>query len=270
MTSVSNPPHQSRWQQLETVWKKTHHPSLKNPEVQQPTLFGHSLITSGLLLLNLALVSGLTYFANHQAAEWSNLESAAPPAISSESKLQARLVEQLTEVQARRNRHKAVMIYFYKQYFVMLSMASGTALAATLFAFFISRDGWDKANNGLINAFFVTSSAAILYTQIPVLFEQELNLKANRTEYLAYDTLEEDILSYLAINAAANSTTNSTTKSNETKLTSFILKVDQQLAALNQIPLDFDATQAIQIPNLQQFGLPKTLPSLPSKPAKPE
>jgi len=263
MTSASDSSAPSFWPQLKRFWEKTYQPSLKHPDLEQPTLLGHSLITTSLLLVNLVLFSGLTYFAERQAAEWAQLElPAVRPAAVSASRLQARLIDQLDEVRIRRSRHKTMMLFFYKQYFVMLSMASGTALVATLLAFFISRDGWEKANNGLINAFLVTSGAAILYTQIPVLFQQELNLKTNGGKYLAYDALEKDILSYLAISAAANSAT----KGNETKLTNFILKVDQQLAVLNQISLDFDATQAIKIPDLQQLGMPKLLPSLSSPP----
>ncbi len=255
---------------LQKIWTKTYIAQEGKP--RQPTLLGHCLIGSGVIAINVAGFVTLNSFAASRAQEWLSThdpltvpaQSMVQPAI-----LQSRLEEQLSEIQERRDRHAKVMVYFYKQYFISLSMASGSALAAILMAFFISRDGWEKSNNGLINAFLLTFSAALLYTQIPGMFQQEKNLKANRELYLAYDALGNQVLSYLATENTIGADPAQPNKVDKVTPEQFIPQVDQQLAKLNQLPLDFDANQVIKLPDLQQFGLPQGLQPMSSTPTNP-
>lgn len=252
------------WNKLRILWHKSKHTAPNG--TCQPTAIGHTLITSGLLALNFTLFVSLTLFAAGKSKEW--LEASQPSPMPQQTMVQdamlkARFAAQIQEIQTQRQRHAEVMSYFYIQYFVSLSMASGSALAAILLAFFISRDGWERANNGLINAFFVTFSAATLYTQIPNLFQQKDNLERNRELYISYDVLGNEISSYLVTGSTISDETQQVVK---IEAAEFIHQVDQQLAELNQIPIDFDATQTIKPPELPQVDLPAGLPTPPPKP----
>lgn len=254
----------SLFARLQAFWERTY--CGKPNQTRQPTLLGHGLIAGGLLTLNLMIFLLLSAFADARAKDW--LANNQPFIMPEQNVIQTpierdRLSVQLAEVQERRERHAKVMTYFYQQYFIALSMASGSALAAILFAFFISRDGWDKTNNGLINAFMMCSSAAVLYTQLPSLFQQETNLEANRTLYLAYDALGNEVLSYLATKRIPSTDPKDPKHIEEVEPNQFIHQVDQQLAKLNKIPVDFDASQIIKLPDLQKIGLPAGLPTVP-------
>lgn len=260
------------WETLREIWRRSYHAETTAEHHKgQPTLLGHLLITTGLLTTNLVVFALLSVFAENKAQEW--LAGTSTMQVPEQTMIEApllreRLTEQFGEIRTRRDRHAKVMVYFYKQYFLSLSMASGSALIAILLAFFISRDGWEKTNNGLINAFFVSFSAAILYTQIPGLFQQEKNLKANRELYLAYEALGNQVLSYLATQNTIGSNPEQPNQVSPMPPEQFILQIDQQLVTLNQIPIDFDANQVIKLPDLQQMGLPQGFP-MPGTPPQP-
>lgn len=261
------------WETLRDIWRRSYHTETTEEHHKgQPTLLGHVLITTGLLTANLVVFALLSVFAENKAQEW--LAGTSSMQVPEQTVIEApllreRLTEQFGEIRTRRDRHAKVMVYFYKQYFLSLSMASGSALIAILLAFFISRDGWEKTNNGLINAFFVSFSAAILYTQIPGLFQQEKNLKANRELYLSYEALGNQVLSYLATQNTIGSNPEQPNQVSPMPPEQFILQIDQQLVTLNQIPIDFDANQVIKLPDLQQMGLPQGFPTPVTPPQPP-
>jgi hypothetical protein len=250
---------------IKQIWSKSCRSGPEN--TCQPTLLGHCLITGGLLSLVGSSFLGLNWYASTKADDWfQKVERLTPPSQNAvqEPAAQVRLKEQLDEIQQRIDRHAKVMIYFYKQYFVSLSMTSGLALFAAICVFFISRDGWEKAHNGLINAFIVTSSAALLYGHIPGLFRQEINLKANRDLYLSYVSLGDEVLSYLATGGNVVTDTNQAEQFIKIEPAQFIHDLDRQLADLNKVPIEFDATQAIKVPDFRQIDPQSGAPILPT------
>ena len=90
------------------------------------------------------------------------------------------------------------MLYFYKQYFISISLSSTLDLIAGICVFFVSKVGWEKSNNAVINIFFITAGAAILYQKLPELFQQGINLTSNKNLYLQYLDLRNKTLSYIA------------------------------------------------------------------------
>jgi len=238
----------------------------------QPNFLAHCLITGATLVLILSTFLMLRGFAHAKATEWLKAPEIKQEVVVAKqgttqlTPVEIRLQGQLTEIESRIERHTAVMIYFYQQYFISLSMASGLGLIAALCLFFISRDGWQKANNALINVFMVTSSTALLYNQLPHLFKQDINLAANQKLYLDYIALQNKVLSYQA--------TGGTTDINPDRPDEFIAdvnpslfihEIDKNLAQLNQIPIEFDATQIIRIPDFREIdsqpGVPTPFPS---------
>jgi len=240
----------------------------------QPNFLAHCLIAGSTLVLILSTFLMLRGFAHAKASKWLKAPeirqevAVAKQGTTQLTPVEIRLQGQLTEIESRIERHTAVMIYFYQQYFISLSMASGLGLIAAFCLFFISRDGWQKANNALINVFMVTSSAALLYNQLPALFKQDINLAANRDLYLQYIALQNKVLSYQA--------TGGTTGINperpdefvdNVKPSLFIHEVDRKLTQLNQIPIEFDAAQIIKIPDFREIDSQTGLPIRPPSPS---
>ncbi|MEW6491802.1 MAG: hypothetical protein AB1589_04525 [Cyanobacteriota bacterium] len=251
---------------LQQLWLKTYKPGDK----PQPTLFGHVLITSGVLTLILGSFLYLNGFANTKVKDWmvtTELQTLPNQSLSATAAEKARLEQQLKEIDSRIKRHADVMTFFYKQYYISISMASALGLVAGICVFFISKVGWKDANNGLINMFIVTSSAALFYGQLPAIFKQDTNLAANRNLYIEYITLKNEVLSYSATRGVMGINPENANSFTPVEPSIFISYVDQKMAKLNQIPIDFDITRVTEVPDFRQInpesGSRRTLPASP-------
>lgn len=153
-----------------------------------------------------------------------------------------RIKEQLQEIRVRANTHISVMIYFYVRYYMSIAIASASGIIAGICLFFISKVGWDNANEYVINVFLVASSMAILFGGFPVVFKQEQNVAENKLLYLQYIALENEVTSYFS--------TEEDLEGNRRDLKSTIHYLDKQLAKINQVAVGFDYTQ---IPKYQEL-----------------
>ncbi len=247
----------------------------KNPfhgnENKQPSFFGHLLITSSLLVLIVASNLSHNWYADQQAKKWlhsteklttsngenKNLDASDPEkarleelTISNEENKnldasdpeKARLAEQLNDIQSRLDRYSAMMIFFYKHYYTSIGITSASALVAGICLFFISKVGWDKVNNSLINVFVVTSSAVIFFGDLPGTFKYKENSEASRDLYLEHISLRNEVHSYLATGGTLSDNVENPNLYKRTEANLFIHYVDQKLASLNKIPLGFDTT----------------------------
>ena len=61
----------------------------------------------------------------------------------------------------------------------------------------ISKEGFEKVNNGFITVFLIASSAVIFYSDIPGVFQQRENGDLSRDLYLRHINLRNEIRSYL-------------------------------------------------------------------------
>jgi hypothetical protein len=213
---------------------------------QQPTILGHFLITSGLLILIGAGYCFLDRYAVKNANKWidSRVES-MPPAqnFKATAAEKARLIEQLNQIESRIQRYSAMMVFFYKHYYISISLTSASALVAGICLFFISKVGWKKANNSLINAFVVTSSAVIFFGDLPGIFKQNETSEASRDLYLQHISLRNEVRSYLATGGTIGGNSEQPDAFNVTEANRFIHYVDKKMAELNKIPIGFDATR---------------------------
>lgn len=225
---------------------------------RQPSFLGHCVLAGIQLILIGGTFLSLNWFASNRANDWLKSEEVSSlPQETEVSSLGAaerdRLEAQFAEIQLRIERHANVMTYFYKQYFISLSMTSGLALVAGIAIFFVSRDGWSKANNALINVFIVTSSAALLYGQLPGLFKQDINLAANRKLYLDYTALRDEVLSYMATGGMIGGDPTNPDVFSPVDSKQFIHAIDKELAQLNQIPIEFDPTRVFEAPDFRRI-----------------
>lgn len=238
----------------------------KNGSNPQPTILGHFLIAGSLVTLISGGFFGLTWYADKKAKEWlvTTDETALPSqslAVTAAEK--TRLYQQFQEIQLRIQRHSAVMIYFYKQYYISISMTYALGLVAGICLFFISKVGWKDANHGLINIFIVTSSAALFYGQLPGIFKQDTNMAANRNLYLDYIALKNEVLSYAATGGIAGRDPNNPNAFTAISPKIFIYYVDQRLTKLNQIPIDFDITRVTEAPDFRKVNSAINIPAKP-------
>ena len=106
-----------------------------SPKNHQPTLLGHIVISTSLVLgicLGYAL---MFWFAGTKQNEWlsvnSSLEEKAVNIVSAnlptKPSEKARLIDQFDQIQDRIQKHGSVMGFLYKQYYISLSMICGVA-----------------------------------------------------------------------------------------------------------------------------------------------
>jgi len=214
---------------------------------KQPTFFGHLLIASSLLVLIGASNLSHNWYADQQAKKW--LYSTEELTTSRENKKldasdpeKARLAEQLNDIQSRLDRYSAMMIFFYKHYYTSIGITSASALVAGICLFFISKVGWERVNNSLINVFVVTSSTVIFFGDLPGIFKFKENSEASRNLYLEHISLRNEVRSYLATGGTISGNSENSDVYKRTEPNLFIHYVDKKLASLNQIPLGFDTT----------------------------
>ena len=230
----------------------------------QPTLLGHIVISTSLVLGICLGYTLMFWFAGIKQNEWLSVTPAlkteaintAIANLATKPSEKARLIDQFEQIQDRIQKHANVMGFFYKQYYISLSMICGGSVVASICLFFISKKGWDRVNNALINIFIVSSSTVILYGNVSLVFKQEENIKDNQALYLSYFALRNEMLSYWATQQASTGDSIAPAK--------FIHYMDGRLQELSQIRLGFDATRITDLSDqMEQLG------GSSQKPAKP-
>lgn len=207
-----------------------------------PTLLGHIVLSGGMIAAIFISYWGMFWFAGTKQAEWLG----GPPALTKEEintsiavlsptpAQRIRLIDQYNQIESRVQKHSDIMGFFYRQYFISLSMICGASIVASVCLFFISKLGWDRVNNALINIFIVSSSTIIFYGNISLVFKQEENIKENQALYLGYFSLRNEMLSYWVTQQASTG--------DPVIPAQFIHYMDGRLQELNQIRLGFDST----------------------------
>ncbi|GAB4380722.1 MAG: hypothetical protein Kow00121_37540 [Elainellaceae cyanobacterium] len=231
---------------------------------RHPTLLGHIVLTTSMAVLALVGYWGLFWFAGTREAEWLGTVPQTQPealdAILSELPAtpaeRSRLMEQFQGLELRAARHAKIMGFFYKQYYISISMIVASFVLASLCLFFISKAGWSRVNNALINIFICSSAVILLYGNFIFVFKQEENLRGNQELYLSYIVLREEVLSYWATQQISTGQT--------LEPAQFIHYLDDKLQTLNKIQLGFDSPQIsafidqfkqIEQPNQPSFPL---------------
>lgn len=206
---------------------------------------------------------GLRYALTNQQAfkqagfeETEELKSYINKTPNATSAEKARLFKQLKEIENRARIHISVAIDFYVWNYLSISAATIEEIVAAISLFFLSKEGWEKANKYVVDVFVFSFSITVATGVFPALFRQEENISNNTRTYLAYIALDDRVNSYIAtgrftvftVVKPAN-TKNAIAPETLTNVKDVIHSVDGELAILNNIYIGFDATK---IPNYRQ------------------
>lgn len=200
-TSPAAPNSQENGERIRNFFRNSFNDGTK----KQPTFFGHLLITSSLLVLIGASHLLHNRYAHQQAKKWLNLNSTEKLTTvdidngksGASATEKARLTEQLDDIQSRLDRYSTMMVFFYTHYYTSIIITSASALVAGICLFFISKVGWEKVNNSLINVFVVTSSTGIFFGDLPGTFKYKENSETSRDLYLEHISLRNEVRSYV-------------------------------------------------------------------------
>ncbi len=143
-----------------------------------------------------------------------------------------RIENQLQEITERARHHLRVATDFYTNYYQIVSVMMVTGLLASIALLSISKNGWSATNSYIITIFIVMTSATAYYGAYIPVFKIDQNVADNKSLYLQYVNLGNEVMSYLA--------TNSNSKNVLQKDSEFIHYIDLELAKLNNIAIGFD------------------------------
>jgi uncharacterized protein (DUF433 family) len=217
------------------------------------TFLGHILLTAS--LLSLVPISYLVLFplAGWWEHDWVNCPS---PELVQQKELfdrsnsivdnrqKNRLTEQLKTINVLKGQHCRIMTFFYKQYYISLSIVSTAALLSLVCIFFASKEGWAKTHNALINISITSSAITFSFLNITQIFQQSQNLKASQDLYANYTALQNDFLSSLATNQLIVDA-KAKDLNNDYKL--LIQSTDSRLRELSMMRLGFDPTPILEM-----------------------
>lgn len=236
---------------------------------KQPTFLGHCLITISLVILLSTSYFSLNLYAGNKAKQWLKGQVELIPAtteINAKEAEKLRIAEQLKVVNFQINRYAEIMVFFSNHYYTSIVLTSASALLAAICLFFISKIGWEKAHNSLINVFIVACTAVIFFGDLPGNFKEEENFKAYGNLYLEHIVLRNEILSYLATGGTVwEIDSQSPNKVSTLDANEFIHHIDNKIAQLNRIPIGFDATGVNDIGAIVTRFNPTIQPSAPSQ-----
>jgi len=211
----------------------------------------HGLLSVALLVVAIAAGNLLNFQANRVAQRWTEglkyAESSPTTAVNDKENLQMyldafegstpaerdRIQVQLSQIERRATAYARITIFFYTRLFAAIALASATGIVSALCLFYISKVGWDRANNYIINIFVVSSAITVFVGAFPVIFQQEANVQKNARLYMSYLDLENQILTALA--------TQKNERGEALDLGSILVSSDQKMAELNIESIGFDA-----------------------------
>jgi hypothetical protein len=227
---------------------------------QQITLLGHVLLTGS--LFSLVIVSYLIMWCIGTVWEkqWINSPTEKDELVikaqlqenkffaATEIDRKNRLIQQLDTINDLAKRHCRIMSFFYKQYYISLSIGGGAAFVALFCVLFISKEGWKTTNNALINLGTTSFGISLVFLTNSQIFQQAENLNTSQALYTSDLVLRDEFLSSLHTNQLL---VESKVKNNDLSNIHdrLIQHTDSRLKELHLIRLGFDPTPILGIKN---------------------
>ena len=216
-----------------------------------PQKIKHTLVTTSFVLVAISLGSLLSYRAETIGKEWLKKEGMFIQENQQNIKLDSksidfylqdfnatkpdkqRIKEQFKIIDAKAVSHANIILYFYTRLYTAIVLSSIGTIISGICLFYISKFGWEKANNYIINVFVTTTSITIFVGAQPIVFKQQSNIQENTNLYVNYVNLKNQALTYIAVKKDE--------KGNKIESANLILATEKKLNELNKIAIGFDS-----------------------------
>jgi hypothetical protein len=163
---------------------------------------------------------------------------AIPSGFNASDSEKGRLLQQVRMIRGRAYHHFAVMKYFYAQYYMAISIVMVSGVIAALALLFITKNGWDSANQYVKTVFITAAALTAYFGTFPQVFQQSQNIADNKKLYIQYVALHDEVMSYLPLQQGIDGKPKTVSE--------FIHYLDKQLVQLNTFAIGFDDTK---VPN---------------------
>ncbi|NJN71821.1 MAG: hypothetical protein HC799_02885 [Limnothrix sp. RL_2_0] len=212
----------------------------------------HVVLSASMILLTGILDHSLTQIALTKNAEWrghitpekvaDTEDISILDATTTGDEVRARQLHRIKEIYTkmviRRHVHSEVMALFYARYFATLYIISIAGLSSSLALLAISKNGWEKCSNYILNIFILSIGVVILYGNLMLSLDYQQNITNNENLALIYGSIIEEILSYLA--------TEENKLGEALTMAEFIHYLDREIALVSDIALDFSDKKSLE------------------------
>ncbi|QMS87803.1 hypothetical protein HUN01_09490 [Nostoc edaphicum CCNP1411] len=231
---------------------------------KKPTISLNSHLCLSLCLLVLAGfgVYASILYENNIANFWTQASKNEVPTYDEKKNLKNleaspvkdRLLSQLLIIENREKKYSAMTKVYYQWLFVTIMSFSTSTIIASVCLFYISKEGWKKANNYVINVFTVFSSIALLSGSLRLVLKLEDNAQKNLTLLTSYIDLKNKTLTSIA-----TIKTSITIDGKQMTISNIVNQTEKELSKYNDISIIVDTNN---LPNSQKIieGLPKPTP----------
>lgn len=144
----------------------------------------------------------------------------------------------------RASHHLSVMMFFYRVYFSTIMVGALTTLIAGVFLLIVSKQGWNQANEYILNILIVMTAQSIFYLSIPAMFEHKNNITNNQKMYIEHVNIYENYRTYLATNSDENG--------KSPNLSGYMHDVDSKLSKLSILSLEMELSKIPQADSLNK------------------
>lgn len=175
------------------------------------TEYLQAAMPASIVVLSLAVAAifakMLIRFAERKVDEWqkhlveaeqARAKMASEVLRDNESLIMKRLSAHFTQVQEMEHYHRTVAGFFMPRYYMSVLLTAGASVAAGVFLFVISANGWGQSPPYLQTAFLSASAIAAFFGLFPQMFSQSANVSRNQHLYFSYVALENHIITLLA------------------------------------------------------------------------
>lgn len=159
------------------------------------------------------------------------------------------LEQQLKTISNRASTHLQLAVDYNKWLFIILSLSAISSGLAGICLFYLSKEGWEKAEKYIVHLFVLSSGLAIFCGSLPLIFQIQKSAEDNTKLYLGYINLKNQILTDLTLQT--NISKSSTSKSSINSLTSLqntIQQTNLKLVELNALTVGFNPNSVL-MPN---------------------
>jgi len=149
-----------------------------------------------------------------------------------------RLGEQYDITVVRAFFHADLFSHYIAEHFAALSLTFACGIFTAAALVIISRKGWENTNNYVLTFFIASTLATSFFGGYPQLASHTENVQENEKLFLEHGNLAGEMRTFAVTQRGRSDDGQEAVKD----LAEFIHYIDRKLAAMNHIPLEFDAS----------------------------
>lgn len=149
----------------------------------------------------------------------------------------ATIKTQYTTLENLKTHHKELGKVYYSNYYTFTVLLTVSTILAAVLLFVIIQKGWEDTNALVKTLFFILFAISTFFGIMSVSLSQQENYESNFKQYILYDKVQTNIISFLGTSGKYDSL------KNEPIIDSFIVSVNNDIKNYSQFFIKIDANK---------------------------